>query len=250
MEQQISGVVQLPHDQYIMESPNFDKWLANKPVAREKTPEEQFVINVRKIKEQIENEARFLRRYVGWDKEFDEMSEQDIHDLHSRYMANLNAYEAMIPELTIKVSEAVRNYRAGNKEQLIELIRGKGDEKVEFIRGTGHAYRVIIDIMHELYKSDNSCGAADVLYECLYNMAVVMPTIKDIEEMMNLMIYEIEKEKNKSASFVINSKKISIEMRRNTEDDNEKYLSQVSDFDGFQWKLEERAERICGDRIL
>ena len=69
-------------------------------------------------------------------------------------------------------------------------------------------------------------------------------------KMMNLMIYQIEKEKNQSASFVINTKKVSIEMRRNTEDDNEKYLSQVSDFDGFQWELEERAERICGERIL
>ena len=238
------------HDQYVMESPDFDKWLANKPVAREKTPEEQFVINVRKIKEQIENEVRSLRRYVGWDKEFDEMSEQDRHDLHIRHMSNLSAYEAMIPELTLKVNEAVQNYRAGNKEKLIELLRGKEDGKVEFISGTGHAYRVIIDIMHELYKSDDSCGVADVLYECFYNMAVEMPTIKDIEEMMNLMIYQIEKEKNQSASFVINTKKVSIEMRRNTEDDNEKYLSQVSDFDGFQWELEERAERICGERIL
>ena len=238
------------HDQYVMESPDFDKWIANKPVAREKTPEEQFVINVRKIKEQIENEVRSLRRYVGWDKEFDEMSEQDRHDLHIRHMSNLSAYEAMIPELTLKVNEAVQNYRAGNKEKLIELLRGKEDGKVEFISGTGHAYRVIIDIMHELYKSDDSCGVADVLYECFYNMAVEMPTIKDIEEMMNLMIYQIEKEKNQSASFVINTKKVSIEMRRNTEDDNEKYLSQVSDFDGFQWELEERAERICGERIL
>ncbi|MEE3496110.1 MAG: hypothetical protein VZR06_13185 [Butyrivibrio sp.] len=238
------------HDQYIMESPDFDKWIANKPVAREKTPEEQFVINVRKIKEQIENEVRSLRRYVGWDKEFDEMSEQDRHDLHSRHMANLNAYEAMIPELTLKVSEAVQNYRAGNKEKLIELLRGKGDGKVEFISGTGHAYRVIIDIMHELYKSDDSCGAAECLDESLYNMAEGMTTVRDIEEMMDLLIYEIEKEKDQSAEFEMNSREISAAMRRNTQDNVESYLPQVSDFYGFQWELKERAKRICGDRIL
>ena len=238
------------HDQYVMESPDFDKWIANKPVAREKTPEEQFVINVRKIKEQIENEVRTLRRYVGWDKEFDEMSEQDRHDLHSRHMSNLNAYEAMIPELTLKVNEAVQNYRAGKKGQLIELLRGKGDGKVEFISGTGHAYRVIIDIMHELYKSDDSCGAAECLDESLYNMAEGMTTVRDIEEMMDLLIYEIEKEKNQSASFMINSTRNFAAMRGNLYQNRERYLSECSEFNNFQWKIEYRAKRICGERIL
>lgn len=238
------------HDQYVMESPDFDKWIANKPVAREKTPEEQFVINVRKIKEQIENEVRSLRRYVGWDKEFDEMSEQDRHDLHSRHMSNLNAYEAMIPELTLKVNEAVQNYRAGKKGQLIELLRGKGDGKVEFISGTGHAYRVIIDIMHELYKSDDSCGAAECLDESLYNMAEGMTTVRDIEEMMDLLIYEIEKEKDQSASFMINSTRNFAAMRGNLYQNRERYLSERSEFNKFQWEIEYRAKRICGERIL
>ena len=178
------------------------------------------------------------------------MSEQDRHDLHSRHMSNLKAYEATIPELTLKVSEAVQNYRAGNKEKLIELLRGKGTGKVEFISGTGHAYRVIIDIMHELYKSDDSCGAAECLDESLYNMAEGMTTVRDIEEMMDLLIYEIEKEKDQSAEFEMNSREISAAMRRNTQDNVESYLPQVSDFYGFQWELKKRAERICGDRIL
>ncbi len=238
------------HDQYIMESPDFDKWLIKKPVAREKTPKEQALINAKKAKEQIEYEVSLLRAYVGWDKEFDEMSEKDRFELHSRYMTELSTYEAMIPNLTLKVSEAVQKYRNGDKEQLIELLRGRKSGKVEFIRGTGHAYRVIIDIMHDIYKSDNSCGVEACLYECLYFMAEVMPTIRDIEEMMDLMIYEIEKEQKQTASFEINSKKISVAMRRNTEDDKEKYFSQVSDFNDFLWKLISRAEKICGDDIL
>ena len=43
---------------------------------------------------------------------------------------------------------------------------------------------------------------------------------------------------------------ISAAMRRNTQDNVESYLPQVSDFYGFQWELKERAKRICGDRIL
>ena len=86
--------------------------------------------------------------------------------------------------------------------------------------------------------------------ECLYDMAEGMTTVKDIEEMMDLLIYEIEKEKDQSAEFEMNSREISAAMRRNTQDNVESYLPQVSDFYGFQWELKERAKRICGDRIL
>lgn len=37
--------------------------------------------------------------------------------------------------------------------------------------------------------------------ECLYDMAEGMTTVRDIEEMMDLLIYEIEKEKDQSAEF-------------------------------------------------
>lgn len=238
------------HDQYIMESPKFDEWITRKPVAREKTSKEQAVIDAKKAKEQIEYEERLLRRYVGWDKEFDEMSEKDRLELHDRYITNLNAFEAIISRLAIKVSEAVQKYRNGNKEQFMELLRGKGNKKVEFISGTGHAYRVIIDIMHELYKKDNSCGVLESLDECLYDMAEGMTTVRDIEEMMDLLIYEIEKEKNQSAEFEINSHEISAAMRRNTQDNAEIYLPQVSDYYTFKWEMKNRAKRICGERIL
>ena len=238
------------HERFITESPNFDEWLAKKPVARKKTAKEQAVIDTKRAKEQIEYEVFALRKYVGWDKEFDEMNWDDKLELYGRYMADLSAYEAKIPGLTIKVSEAVQKYCNGNKQQLIELLRGKGNGKVEFISGTGHAYRVIIDIMHELYKSDNSCGAAECLNECLYNMAEEMTTVRDIEEMMDIMIYEREKEKKQDASFETNFKKNSAAMRRNRFENMEKYLSQGDDFDGIQCKLICRAERICGEDIL
>lgn len=86
--------------------------------------------------------------------------------------------------------------------------------------------------------------------ECLYDMAEGMTTVKDIEEMMDLLIYEIEKEKNQSAGFEMNFHEISAAMKRNTRGNTEIYLPQISDYYTFKWELNNRAERICGDRIL
>lgn len=86
--------------------------------------------------------------------------------------------------------------------------------------------------------------------ECLYDMAEGMTTVRDIEEMMDLLIYEIEKEKDQSAEFEMNSREISAAMRRNTQDNVESYLPQISDYYTFKWELNNRAERICGERIL
>ena len=69
-------------------------------------------------------------------------------------------------------------------------------------------------------------------------------TVRDIEEMMDLLIYEIEKEKNQSAEFEINSHEISAAMRRNTQDNAEIYLPQVSDYYTFKWEMKNRAKRI------
>ena len=166
---------------------------------------------------------RLIRKYVGWDKEFDKMSAEDKQQLIARYGSNFESYMIKANELKNKLFDAIQKYRDGDNKQLISYLKGEGDGEVLFISGTGHAYRVVIDLLHEIQKSCNFRIDA-CLCECLCAMAGGIRTYRDRRALMSILAYEAEKEQDRSVGFNLDQGPILDALSMNDNGKAENYL--------------------------
>lgn len=101
----------------------------------------------------------------------------------------------------ILVGIADKKYLSGNQMSYYFLLTGAENCKLESIPGTGQNYQVVVDAIHNYYKSH---PYSEIIQGYLSGMKFMVRQIKnmtEIQDFLHIFFYELEKETKGESAF-------------------------------------------------
>jgi len=119
-----------------------------------------------------------------------------------------NIYEDLVEHAEILVNIINKKYVAGNSVAYLALLSGIGNCKVESFAGAGHNYQAVIDAIHNCYAR-NPLSNINVGYqEGMEAMIRVASNVSTLQNVVNIVFYQLKKEKDGKSKFMLDREKI------------------------------------------
>lgn len=115
----------------------------------------------------------------------------------------MNAEDELIQYAEILVGIADKKYLSGNQMTYYFLLTGTENCKLESVSEAGQNYQVIVDAIHNYYKSH---PYSEIIQGYLSGMKFMVRQIKSMTELQNFLhvfFYELEKEIKGESAFPV-----------------------------------------------
>ena len=117
-------------------------------------------------------------------------------------------YDELVKKGEKLIEIAERYMKKGNEMGYYALIMGTGGFLLEGRKGYGHNMRAIIDAFHSYYTKNPTVPVNKRLEETLDMIVPLCENMDSISYIYESILFEMEKEKEPSASFQINCREL------------------------------------------
>ena len=132
------------------------------------------------------------------------------------------------------VENANNIYNDGNYMAYLPILSGLGVFKMEKRPGAGHNFRAVIDAIHNCYKKNPNGGYDKGYIEGIHALIRVSSSkVASLEQLLNILFYQLRKEKNGTAEFVIDIDEIMVLVNKLIKDNKDTYRKDYAMFDSW-----------------
>jgi|UniRef100_UPI003FED9B88 hypothetical protein len=117
-------------------------------------------------------------------------------------------YDKLVDQAEAMVNIINKKYIAGNRMAYLALLSGVGSCRIESYPGAGHNYQAVVDAIHNCYARDNTSGIDTGYRDGLYAMIHVAGSFPALQTLMNILFYQLKKEKEGKAQFKIDIQEV------------------------------------------
>ena len=117
-------------------------------------------------------------------------------------------YDKLVDQAEAMVNIINKKYIAGNRMAYLALLSGVGCCRIESYPGAGHNYQAVVDAIHNCYARDNTSGIDTGYRDGLYAMINVAGSFPALQTLMNILFYQLKKEKEGKAQFKIDIQEV------------------------------------------
>ena len=117
-------------------------------------------------------------------------------------------YDKLVDQAEAMVNIINKKYIAGNRMAYLALLSGVGSCRIESYPGAGHNYQAVVDAIHNCYARDNTSGIDTGYRDGLYAMINVAGSFPALQTLMNILFYQLKKEKEGKAQFKIDIQEV------------------------------------------
>jgi hypothetical protein len=156
-----------------------------------------------------------------------------------------NGYSRLVEEAYNKVRIYTKEYEIDEEKEdsmaFVVLLMGAGVAKVSVNRDEPHNYQAVIDAIHQYYRDTNNQNIIDAYDDGIKKLIEYIGNEKGIQNTLNIINYELYKEKAHTNSFKIDCAELLTRLRNEITKDLDVYKREKPDFE--EW-LKERSDYI------
>lgn len=112
-----------------------------------------------------------------------------------------NTYDELVDYAEGLVNIINEKYNTGATIAYLILLTGDGNYKVESYPGAGHNYQAVVDAIHNCYKNNPNNNVEKGYYDGIMTLIRVTKNIRNLQLLLNVLSYELQKERDGKAYF-------------------------------------------------
>ena len=142
-------------------------------------------------------------------------------------------YEKLVDQAEAMVNIINKKYVAGNRMAYLALLSGVGSYRIESYPGAGHNYQAVVDAIHNCYARDNKSKIDAGYRDGIYAMINVASNFRVLQTLMNILFYQLKKEKEGKAQFKMDIKEVMNKVNLLISENCLSYEKENSSFDSW-----------------
>lgn len=142
-------------------------------------------------------------------------------------------YDKLVDQAEAMVNIINKKYVAGNRMAYLALLSGVGSCRIESYPGAGHNYQAVVDAIHNCYARDNTSGIDTGYRDGLYAMIKVAGSFSALQTLMNILFYQLKKEKEGKAQFKIDIQEVMSKVNLLISENRVSYEKEYISFDSW-----------------
>lgn len=142
-------------------------------------------------------------------------------------------YEKLVDQAEAMVNIINKKYVAGNRMAYLALLSGVGSYRIESYPGAGHNYQAVVDAIHNCYARDNESKIDAGYRDGIYAMINVASNFRVLQTLMNILFYQLKKEKEGKAQFKMDIKEVMNKVNLLISENCLSYEKENSSFDSW-----------------
>ena len=132
-------------------------------------------------------------------------------------------YDKLVDQAEAMVNIINKKYVAGNRMAYLALLSGVGSCRIESYPGAGH----------NCYARDNTSGIDTGYRDGLYAMIKVAGSFSALQTLMNILFYQLKKEKEGKAQFKIDIQEVMSKVNLLISENRVSYEKEYISFDSW-----------------
>ena len=120
----------------------------------------------------------------------------------------MGAYDDLVEEAIFFVKQIHKEYCAGKEIAYVVILSGLGDYRVAVNPDEMHNVHAVIDAIHQYYAETDDQRVIDGYKMGIFTLIRVAGNIRTLDELLGVLFYEIKKEWDGEACFVLDTEEI------------------------------------------
>ena len=150
---------------------------------------------------------------------------------------------------TKRYEEAVQNGHKEDSMAFLVLLTGAGVAKVSLNRDSEHNYQAVIDAIHQYYGNAHNQYVIDGYEDGIRKMIKYTGKVVAIQKIINIIGYELYKEKNKTNTFRLDCGQLLKELREKITEKMDNFKQEEPDFEEWLNEKSNYLEKNYGYRL-
>ena len=120
----------------------------------------------------------------------------------------MGAYDDLVEEAVFFVKQIHKEYCAGKEIAYVVILSGLGDYRVAVNPDEDHNEQAVVDAIHQYYAETGDQRVIDGYQMGIFTLIRVAGNIRTLDSILNILFYQLEKEQEGNASFILDTEEI------------------------------------------
>ncbi|WP_448973772.1 hypothetical protein [Oribacterium sp.] len=117
-------------------------------------------------------------------------------------------YDRLVHRAKLLVKEIHKEYCSGKEIVYVVVLSGLGSFRVAVNPDEGHNEQAVIDAIHQYYAETDDQRVIDGYKMGIFTLIRVAGNIRTLDSILNILFYQLEKEQEGNACFVLDTEEI------------------------------------------
>ena len=117
-------------------------------------------------------------------------------------------YDRLVHRAKLLVKEIHKEYCSGKEIVYVVVLSGLGSFRVAVNPDEGHNEQAVIDAIHQCYAETDDQRVIDGYKMGIFTLIRVAGNIRTLDSILNILFYQLEKEQEGNASFILDTEEI------------------------------------------
>ena len=129
-------------------------------------------------------------------------------DTKREFYMSATRYDELVREAKFGVKLIHKEYCSGKEIAYVVILSGLGDYRVAVNPDEMHNVHAVIDAIHQYYAETDDQRVIDGYKMGIFTLIRVAGNIRTLDSILNILFYQLEKEQEGNASFILDTEEI------------------------------------------
>ena len=145
----------------------------------------------------------------------------------------MGAYDDLVEEAVFFVKQIHKEYCAGKEIAYVVILSGLGDYRVAVNPDEDHNEQAVVDAIHQYYAETGDQRVIDGYQMGIFTLIRVAGNIRTLDSILNILFYQLEKEQEGNASFILDTEEIVQKLNSMISERYDTYKNESPRFEGW-----------------